>query len=145
MKTSVWKGDWPIPKRITLPGLRVRVKIVPQDEVEVLNGCDGMWLYAHGKKSAVLMLDGSLPVPIQRYTVCHELQHIVTDLLDVMVEKFPYDVHPKAYGLLDVIGDAQSNRETTPSDLLVVAGKPLLDLSDGTACVPDVGIPEKVH
>ena len=94
---SVWAGDWPIPKRIHLPGLRVRVKIVPEDEIEVLNGCDGMWLYDHGKGSAVLMIDGTLTLPVQRYTICHELQHVATDLLDVLVEKFPGQVHPKSY------------------------------------------------
>ena len=115
MKTSVWTGDWPIPKRITLPGLRVRVKTVPQDEVEILNGCDGLWLYYHGKKSAVLMLDGSLPLPVQRYTICHELQHIATDLLDVMIEKFPEQVQSKAYFKLVQIKDKDTDQDTVPA------------------------------
>lgn len=96
-KKLIWFGDWAIPKRINLPGLRVRIKIVPQDEVEVLNGCDGLWLYDHGKGSAVMMIDGSLSLPVQRYVVCHELQHIMTDLLDIMVEKFSGQVHPKSF------------------------------------------------
>jgi len=94
---SVWFGDWKIPTRLKLPGLTVRVRIVPEDELEVLSGCDGMWLYDHGKGSAVLMVNGTLTLPVQRYTICHELQHITTDLLDVLVEKFPGQVHPKSY------------------------------------------------
>lgn len=96
-KKLVWSGDWKIPSRINLPGLRIRVKIVPTDEVEVLGGCDGLWIYDHDKSSAVLMINGRLSIPVQRYIVCHELQHVTTDLLDVMIEKFPGQVHPKSY------------------------------------------------
>ncbi len=96
---ATWRGNWPIPKYISLPGVRIRVKIVPEDEAEVLNGCDGLWLYEHskGKSSAVILIDGTLSVPAQRYTLCHELQHVATELLDVMLEKFPGQVHPKSY------------------------------------------------
>lgn len=97
IKYPVWTGDWKIPKRIMLPGVRVRVKVVPPDEAEVLNGCDGLFVYDHGKGFAVLMVDGSLSLAAQRYTICHELQHVVTELLDIMLEKFPGDVHPKSF------------------------------------------------
>ena len=114
-KKSVWTGDWPIPRRISLPGLHVRVKLVPQDEVEVLNGCDGMWLYDHGKGSAVILIDGSLSLTIQRYTLCHELQHVVTDLLDVMIEKFPGQVHPKSYEtMVTVLGPVDTLPPSLP-------------------------------
>lgn len=97
MKKPIWSGGWSIPKKISLPGVQVRIKIIPPDEAEVLNGCDGLWLYDHGKSYAILMIDGSLSLPAQRYTLCHELQHVMTDLLDVMVEKFPGQVHPKSF------------------------------------------------
>lgn len=92
-----WAGNWKIPTWVNLPGLRVRVKVVPPDEAEVLGGTDGLWLYDYEKGSAVVMIDGTHSVPVQRYILCHELQHVLVDYLDVMLEKFPGQIHTKSY------------------------------------------------
>lgn len=91
MKRRTWSGDWPIPKRILLPGCRVRVKVVPPEEMKVLNGCDGAALYSHEKQSCVILIDGSLPIEVQRYTLIHELDHVLNELRDIMLEH--YDEH----------------------------------------------------
>jgi Zn-dependent peptidase ImmA (M78 family) len=45
----------------------------------------------------VIRIDEGLPLPVQRYALIHELQHALVELLDVMIEKYPDHVRPKAY------------------------------------------------
>ena len=122
-KRPVWSGDWKIPKYIVLPGVRVRVKIIPPDEAEVLNGCDGLFVYDQGKGFAVLMIDGSLSLPAQRYALCHELQHAAIELLDIMIENFPNDVRPKSF-MAEPVTAAETATELAAEQL----GTPTLPL-----------------
>ena len=92
MKKPVWSGDWPIPARIHLPGCRVRVKVVSPGDRKVLNGCDGATVYSHEKDTCVVLIDGSLPLELQRGTLVHELGHVVVELRDIMLEHFPTQV-----------------------------------------------------
>ena len=88
-----WSGTFAIPKRITLPGLTIRVRIV--DPAERVMDADALWLYNVEQQTAVILIDGRLPLEVQRYSLIHELQHALVDLLDVMVEHFRADVQPK--------------------------------------------------
>lgn len=94
-KPPVWSGDWSIPKVVKLPGARVTVRLVPQEEVEKAGCLYGVFTYApptYEKPSAIIRINKDLPVEVQRYTLVHELQHALVELLDVMVEKFPESV-----------------------------------------------------
>ena len=88
-----WSGTFDIPKRITLPGLTIRVRVV--DPAERAMDADALWLYNVEQQTAVILIDGRLPLEVQRYSLIHELQHALVDLLDVMVEHFRTDVQPK--------------------------------------------------
>ena len=90
MKT--WTGDWVIPKRIKLPGCHVTVKVVSAKENHVLDGCDGAAVYSHEHDRCVILIDGTLDLPAQRYTLLHELQHVLVEVLDIMLEHFPQQV-----------------------------------------------------
>lgn len=96
MRKPTWSGDWPIPRRVNLPGCRVRVLIVPR--AEITGQCDATWTYKHeegGKGYAVVRIAADLPTPVQRYCLLHELQHAMVELVDVMLEKYLPDVHTK--------------------------------------------------
>lgn len=92
-KKPVWVGAFDIPKVIRLPGLVIRVRIV--DPVERVMENDALWLYNAEQQTAVILIDGQLPIEVQRYSLIHELQHALVDLLDVMVEHYRADVQPK--------------------------------------------------
>jgi hypothetical protein len=94
-RRPTFTGDWPIPKRILLPGVRVRVKVVPPGERAVLNGCDGASVYSHEKDTCTILIDGALPLPIQRYTLLHELEHVTNELRDVMLEHYAEHVRTR--------------------------------------------------
>lgn len=90
MKT--WSGDWPIPKHVKLPGCRVTVKVVSAKENHILDGCDGTTTYSREHDRCVILIDGTLDLPTQRYTLLHELQHVMVEVLDIMLEHYPEHV-----------------------------------------------------
>ena len=92
-KKPVWVGTFDIPKHVQLPGLRIRVRVVAPEERVMEN--DALWLYNVEDHTAIILIDGRLPIEVQRYSLIHELQHALVDLLDVMVEHFRADVQPK--------------------------------------------------
>lgn len=92
MKRPTWSGDWPIRKIYTLPGVRVRVKVVAPGERKILNGCDGATVYSHEKDTCAILIDGSLPIELQRGTLIHEIGHVAVELRDVMLEHFSKQV-----------------------------------------------------
>lgn len=99
MKRPTFAGDFEIPKRVELPGLRLRVKVVPPDEAatSVFAGhADGAFLYNITKGTAVVLVDGRLPLPVQRYVLLHELLHAANDAMDIALEEFPDHVMPKS-------------------------------------------------
>lgn len=97
MKRPAWYGDWPVPKAVHLPGVRVRVRQLPEtDMLEKYGTRFGCFSYDVPKQLAVVILNGDLPLEVQRYTLLHELQHALVDVLDQMVEKFPESVQPWA-------------------------------------------------
>jgi Zn-dependent peptidase ImmA (M78 family) len=83
---GTWSGDWAIPTHIKLPGCRVKVRVVPQS---VLNGCDGAAVYSHDKDKCMILIDETLDLQTQRYTLLHELQHVMVEVLDIMLEHYP--------------------------------------------------------
>jgi hypothetical protein len=97
VKLPTWSGDWAIPKRIVLPGCRVRVRVVPPGERAALNGCDGVTLYSpdDDKQTCAILIDGTLPLPVQRYVLLHELGHVHNEHLDIMLEHYPQFVQTK--------------------------------------------------
>jgi hypothetical protein len=90
----VWSGDWPIPSKIRLPGVTIRVRVVPPAADRAL---DGGWVYeppGDGEK-ALILIDGSLPLEFQRYVLLHELGHAIHETIDVMLEAFPGHVRTR--------------------------------------------------
>lgn len=97
MKLPAFTGDWLIPKRVKLPGMRVRVKVVPPAGCSVFaNQCDGLFTYSVSKGTAVVLIDGRLPLPVQRYVLLHELLHAMHELIDIGLEEFPESVMTKS-------------------------------------------------
>lgn len=86
---NTWSGDWPIPKTIKLPGCRVRVRLV---ESSVLDGCEGAAVYSHAKNECLILIDQTLPLATQRYVLIHELQHVMVEVVDIMLEHYPQHV-----------------------------------------------------
>lgn len=74
-----------IPDQIVLPGLVVRVCVVPN---EVLDGDAGGWEYDEEGR-AVITINRKFPLAVQRYILYHELQHVMVDLLDQAIERYP--------------------------------------------------------
>ena len=89
---QTWTGDWRIPKTVVLPGVRVQVRVVTEADRGVLQECDGLAIYSYDQQTCVILIDGRLPLPVQRYTLLHELEHVQNELRDIMLENFPYDV-----------------------------------------------------
>ncbi|MGH6691885.1 MAG: hypothetical protein ACREF4_14540 [Gammaproteobacteria bacterium] len=80
-----WSPDFAIPTSVPLPGCRVRVELRDaRGETP-----DGVWLYDVESDRAAILLDASLPLPVQRYALLHELIHALNDVLDQMIEKYP--------------------------------------------------------
>jgi hypothetical protein len=103
MKSPVWSGDWPIPKTIRLPGLRLRIKVLSPEEAEERGCTYGIWSYGTPNSEhpyATIFLNGALPLAVQRYTIWHELIHAVNDGLDQMIEKFPEHVQTHSMATL---------------------------------------------
>lgn len=76
-----------VPKQIVLPGLVVQVKVVPPGSVDedgdVCPSKSGDFGYDPNTKKAVIRLADDLTVEEARYTLLHELQHVMTDYLHV--------------------------------------------------------------
>ena len=86
MKRPAFVGAFDIPKVIQLPGCRVRVRVVPPEEAGILHECDGAAIYSYEKQTAVILIDSRLPIEMQRYTLLHELLHVVHEAIDIMLE-----------------------------------------------------------
>ena len=95
--TNVWDAEWKIPKTIHLPGCRVKVCLVDR-ESPGLEEADAQWSYKHEENEpgyATIYIAKDLSLPVQRYCLLHELQHAMIELLDIMTEKYPKNVHAK--------------------------------------------------
>lgn len=78
-----FSGDWPIPSRITIPGLTAKVRL------EENKRFDGNFEYVFDAQRAIFKVDMRLPLEVQRYVLLHELLHAVHETIDVMLEKYP--------------------------------------------------------
>ena len=94
MKRKAWNGEFEIPKRLDFPGVKIKVRIVPEAESAILHENDGVWFYNHDKQSASILIDGRLPLAVQRYTLIHECQHAFSEMLDVFLEFYLDNVMP---------------------------------------------------
>lgn len=96
VKKPVWYGDWPIPKKIELPGVTIRIKLLNAKDCEAMGAGYGVWMYkppiTDPNPDAVIYINSDIPIAAQRYVLVHELQHAVMELVDVMLEKFPENV-----------------------------------------------------
>ena len=82
-----------IPQSIPLPGLLIRVKVLPRGSPE-LGGDDGTWIYNRpydSPPSATIYIASQLTLPEKRYTLVHELGHVWWDYLH-MALKFHGDL-----------------------------------------------------
>lgn len=76
-----------IPKQIVLPGLVVQVRQVGASD-DVLDKATGAWYYDE-TGVAVILLNKRKSLAVQRYTLLHEMQHVMVDLLDQAIERYP--------------------------------------------------------
>ena len=80
-----------IPKSIVLPGMVVRVVQLPRESVE-LGGDGGGWAYdvPDGTgPAATIYIDRALALDKKRYTLVHELQHVMVDYLHMALKYHP--------------------------------------------------------
>ena len=89
-----WTAGFEIPKVIHLPGVRVRVRVMPADAPQI-QGYDARWIY-DPDGTATILLDGGLPVECQRWFLIHELLHAVHDVREVFVNDHPEHVQTKS-------------------------------------------------
>lgn len=80
-----------IPSVVTLPGLTVKVRVVPPRQI---GGATGVWLYDE-EGEACILLNSRRPLTVQRYTLWHELLHCLNDLIDQGLERFPKVIQTK--------------------------------------------------
>jgi Zn-dependent peptidase ImmA (M78 family) len=79
-----------IPKTIRLPGVVVRVFVVPPSELD--DDCDACWMYDEGKP--VIRISASLGIKRKRYLLYHELQHAIHDILHTALQDNENEVAP---------------------------------------------------
>jgi len=96
VKKPTWAGDWPIPRRVILPGCRIKVRVLNPEDRKALSDCYGVTIYSHEKDACAILIDGSLPLPVQRYVFIHELRHVINEYHDIMLEHYLPLVHPKS-------------------------------------------------
>ena len=85
-----WDFNIPLPKTVRLPGVTIEVQVGPRKF-----GADGAWVYDVQAGQAVILIDENLPDPVRFYTLVHELQHALVDLLDQAIERAPELVKTK--------------------------------------------------
>jgi hypothetical protein len=73
----------------------VRVRVIDPVRAERMAFVDGAWMYSYEEGRALLLIDGRLPLPVQRYVLLHECQHAMVDVLDIGLEKAPDQVQTK--------------------------------------------------
>lgn len=76
-----------IPAQVVLPGLVVKVRQVAPSELD-LGGGSGAWVYDEDGL-ALILLNKRKSLAVQRYTLLHELQHVMIDYLDQSIERYP--------------------------------------------------------
>jgi Zn-dependent peptidase ImmA (M78 family) len=74
-----------IPSSVQLPGTLVRVRLENPNHVN-LQGAYGSWEY-DTNGLAVVYINKKKPIKLQRYSLLHELQHVMVDYLDQAIEK----------------------------------------------------------
>jgi Zn-dependent peptidase ImmA (M78 family) len=82
-----------IPEQVILPGLVVTVRQVAPSALD-LGGGTGAWIY-NEEGMAVILLNKSKSLAVQRYTLLHELQHVMVDYLDQSIERYPRSFQTK--------------------------------------------------
>ena len=90
-----WDFDKPIPKSVRLFGVRVAVRVLVGEDRKRLNGCDSVWVYSHQDGVAAILIDGELPLEVQRYCLAHEQEHAAIEVVDIALEKCPHLVQTK--------------------------------------------------
>ena len=145
-----WSSDWPIPRSINLPGCRIAVRALPAKKRE--EHC-GAWLYDHEKDVAVILIDDTAPIEAQRYTLLHELQHAIIEIVDVMLEKHSHNVKLErevrdvamapGSGVLRPSGDARGTDVGAPAEPEQGAGAGADVVRVDAA--PDDGGPSHIH
>lgn len=76
-----------IPTQVILPGLVVKVRQVAPSELDLAGG-SGAWVYDEDGL-ALILLNKRKSLAVQRYTLLHELQHVMVDYLDQSIERYP--------------------------------------------------------
>lgn len=83
-----------IPRKIELLGLVIRVRVVdpgedPEDSHDEMPSRGGDWDYNPITGDAVIRIASDLTIEEQRYTILHELQHMMVDYLHVGLRYYP--------------------------------------------------------
>lgn len=79
-----------IPKVVKLPGVLIKVLVVPPSELE--SDCDAGWYYDQGLP--VIRISSALGIKRQRYLLYHELQHAIHDILHTALQDHGKEVAP---------------------------------------------------
>jgi hypothetical protein len=76
-----------MPKRINLPGWPVSIRLVDQKELDEKLGGDSCAdaAFDYSDSGAEIWILKTLPITQQRLALAHELQHAMTDFLDVLL------------------------------------------------------------
>ena len=94
-----------IPKQIVLPGLVVTVREVSDSNAD---GDCGWWEYDEAG-TAVVYINKKYSLPVRRYTLYHELQHVMADLIDQGIERFPEIIQTKRMARERAKGELETN------------------------------------
>lgn len=79
-----------IPKTVRLPGVVVKVFVVPPSELD--DDCDAGWFYDEGKP--VIRISSALGIKRKRYLLYHELQHAIHDILHTALQDHEKEIAP---------------------------------------------------
>jgi hypothetical protein len=116
MKRPTWSGDWPIPRVVPLPGMRVRVRVVPPEKCPYKYGAF-VYVEPTGEHPhATVLINGQWPIEMQRYILWHELVHAVNDGIDQMVEKFPDHVQTHSMATMAGLKAAEASAALAPTE-----------------------------
>ena len=88
--------NFQLPRSVVLPGVRITVKYTDLSDT----GEDGIWVYSHAEGTATILIDASLPLPVQRYVLLHELGHAMLELVDIGLEHAADQVQTKSMAIL---------------------------------------------
>lgn len=77
----------------------------------------GYWTYDHAEGFARIYINKGDTPEVQRYTLIHELQHAMVEILDVMLENYPDHVQTYSMSQVGWVIDEPRGDESRPEDV----------------------------